>query len=335
MAEKKSPFRRVLITGCAGFLGSHLVDRFLDAGVQVRGIDNLLTGSTRNLEGALDRGFAFNERDIIDPWDEEPADLVMNLACAASPPRYQADPIHTLRTSVIGTLNAASFASEHGARLVHTSTSEVYGDPEVHPQVEEYRGAVNMIGPRACYDEGKRAAETVLFDFHREKDLSIGVVRIFNTYGPRMDPFDGRVVSNFIRQALLGEPLTIYGKGEQTRSFCYADDMVEGIWKLAHSDATGPINIGNPVELTIMELAETIRELIGSKVEFIFRPLPMDDPQRRKPNISKAAVELGWEPSVPLAEGLRKTVDYFDDLISSGQLANYTTVEQKFLSVAE
>ena len=328
MHTNKPAYKNVIITGAAGFLGSHLVDRFLDAGSKVTGVDNLQTGSQRNLVDALARGSELRERDIIYPWPAGEADIVLNLACAASPPRYQADPIHTFQTSVIGTMNAAAFALQANARLVQTSTSEVYGDPEQHPQMESYRGSVNPIGPRACYDEGKRAAETLLFDHHRENGLSIGVVRIFNTYGPRMDPFDGRVVSNFIRQALQGESITIYGSGNQTRSFCYVDDMVDGIWRLAHSDLSGPVNIGNPGEFTILELAESIQDLVGAKVELEFKPLPQDDPQRRKPDISLASSQLDWKPKVQLIEGLGLTIDYFDDLMSSGGLAHYSPAGQ-------
>lgn len=315
-------FSSVMITGGAGFIGSHLTDKFLYAGAQVRVIDNLQTGLRNNLARAETTGqLEFIEADVIRPFACE-TDLVVNLACAASPPRYQADPIHTMLTNVQGALNAATVARANNARLVHTSTSEVYGDPECHPQNEDYRGSVNPIGPRACYDEGKRAAETVLFDCHRKFALEIGVCRIFNTYGPRMDPYDGRVVSNFLRQALQGKSITIYGDGTQTRSFCYVDDMVDALWQLclASKGVTGPINLGNPNEMTILELAETIRELVGAQVYLAFRPIPVDDPKRRRPDISRAKAELGWEPRTALREGLTKTLDYFDDIISSGMI---------------
>ena len=320
----------MLITGCAGFIGSHLSDRFVDHGWRVIGLDNLMSGSRGNLARAEASGrFEFHHGDIIDPF-EVSADLLVNLACTASPPRYQADPLHTLRTSVIGTLNMAELGHRLGARVVHSSTSEVYGDPEVHPQRESYRGSVNPIGPRACYDEGKRAAETVLFDYHRRHGLDIGVCRIFNTYGPRMDPFDGRVVSNFLRQALLGEPLTIYGKGQQSRSFCYVDDLIEGIWRLCHAKrgVTGPINLGNTVEMTVLELAETVRELVGRRVELVFAPLPMDDPAQRRPDIALAKSSLRWEPTVSLKDGLSRTLDYFDNLISSGRIEDYALADR-------
>ena len=322
---------RVLVTGGAGFIGSHLTDRLLRAGAQVRVIDNLQTGSLANLIHLESvEGFEFIEADVIEPFYWE-ADLVINLACAASPPRYRADPIHTMKTCVIGTLNAASVAQSNGARLVHSSTSEVYGDPECHPQSETYRGSVNPIGPRACYDEGKRAAETILFDYRRKHGLNIGVCRIFNTYGPQMDPFDGRVVSNFLRQALQGEPLTIYGDGSQTRSFCYVDDLVEGLWQLcmAPSETSGPINLGNPNEITVLELAETIRDMVGSRVRLERKPLPADDPKRRRPDISKAQADLGWEPRVSLREGLVRTLEYFDAIISSGRIAHYDVLARR------
>lgn len=317
--------KRVLITGAAGFLGSHLTDRFLASGCEVVGLDNLMSGSLINLAQAREHArFDFIEADVVKPYDVA-CDLVVNLACPASPPRYQADPLHTMRTSVHGAFNACDVALRNGARLVHSSTSEIYGDPECHPQQEEYRGLVNPIGIRACYDEGKRAAETVLFDYNRFKGLEIGVCRIFNTYGPRMDPYDGRVVSNFVRQALLGEPLTIYGEGQQTRSFCFADDLVEGIWRLCHADADlkGPINLGNPVEITVLELAETIREKIGAKVRLDYQPLPADDPTRRKPDISRAQRDLGWSPQIALSEGLDRTIAYFDGLIRDDKLAEF------------
>ncbi|MHA3980126.1 UDP-glucuronic acid decarboxylase family protein [Halovulum sp. GXIMD14794] len=323
--------RRVLITGGAGFIGSHITYKFLNAGHDVIVLDNLVTGFSENLDFSdMPGDLRFVEGDVIDPFQAE-IDLVINLACAASPPRYRADPIHTLRTCVQGTLNAAMVADQNRARLVHSSTSEVYGDPEVHPQTEDYRGAVNPIGPRACYDEGKRAAETILFDMKRTRRTNIGVCRIFNTFGPRMDPYDGRVVSNFLRQALTGKSLTIYGSGEQTRSFCYVDDTVEGIWQLCHApaDVSGPINLGNPHEITVLELAERIREIVGSKINLVFRPAPQDDPRRRRPDISAAQKQLGWEPTVSLAEGLTRTLDYFQQIISSGRIASYQVANEK------
>jgi UDP-glucuronate decarboxylase len=315
---------KVLVAGCAGFLGSHIVDRLLESHCRVFGIDNFLSGSQANLMRALGNPrFEFAEADVVEPVSGT-ADLVLNLACPASPPRYQADPIHTMRTSVVGTLNLADVAIRSGGRIVHASTSEVYGDPEIHPQAESYKGAVNPIGPRACYDEGKRAAESILFDSRRMRGLDIGVCRIFNTYGPRMDPYDGRVVSNFVRQALLGEPLTIYGDGRQTRSFCYVDDTVDGILRLAAAgpDVTGPVNIGNPTEITILELAEAIRDLLDVPVTIEWRPRPADDPVRRRPDITRAHNTLGWAPKVGLREGLGKTIDDFDDLVSRGRLAD-------------
>jgi len=330
--------KRILVTGAAGFLGSHLIDRFLASGSEVVGLDNLMSGSLDNLAQAREHAaFRFIEADVISPYDLE-ADLVVNLACPASPPRYQADPLHTMQTSVYGAFNACEAALRAGARLVHSSTSEIYGDPERHPQTEDYRGSVNPIGIRSCYDEGKRAAETILFDYSRFRGLEIGVCRIFNTYGPRMDPYDGRVVSNFVRQALLGEPLTIYGEGQQTRSFCFVDDLVEGIWRLCHAkpDVTGPINLGNPAELTVLELAEKIREKIGGRVQLEYRPLPADDPTRRKPDISRAREQLGWEPTVALDEGLDRTIAYFEELMRADKLADFEFRNRKrYLRVAE
>ncbi len=328
---------RFLVAGGSGFIGSYICERLLARGATVVCVDNLCSSSRRNiapLEGMP--GFTFLDHDVCDPLPVE-ADAVFNLACRASPPRYQADPLHTFYTCVTGTQNAIDVALKSGGRLVQASTSEVYGDPEVHPQSESYRGSVNPIGPRACYDEGKRAAETLLFDHHRAKGLRIGVARIFNTYGPRMDPFDGRVVSNFVRQALLGEPLTIYGDGSQTRAFCYVDDLVEGLLRLMDADdaVTGPINLGDPTERTILELAETVRDLVGGQVEIVFRPLPQDDPMRRKPDISRAKRELDWSPGVPLAEGLRKTIDYIHDLITTGVLDDYRAADLRRFPPAE
>lgn len=316
--------RKALVAGAAGFLGSHVTDRLLREGWEVIGADNLMCGSLRNLEWASEQqNFSFLQADVITPLEDKPEyDLVLNLACPASPPRYQQDPLHTLMTCVVGTLNLAELAHRSGARIVHSSTSEIYGDPTMHPQPESYRGNVNPIGPRACYDEGKRAAETILFDMQRTRGLDIGVCRIFNTYGPRMDPFDGRVVSNFIRQMLMNEPVTVYGDGSQTRSFCYVDDMVEGIWQLCNAgpDVTGPINLGNPVEMTILELVEMIFGIAGRAPEIAFHPLPQDDPTRRRPDIAQAKEKLGWQPAISPQEGISRTIDYFDDLLSSGRL---------------
>ncbi|MFD0980283.1 UDP-glucuronic acid decarboxylase family protein [Tropicimonas aquimaris] len=314
---------RAFVAGAAGFLGSHLTDRLLNEGWEVIGADNLMCGSLSNLERASERPhFSFLQADVISPLEDGiDCDLVLNLACPASPPRYQKDPLHTLMTCVVGTFNLADLAHRSSARIIHSSTSEIYGDPTMHPQPESYRGNVNPIGPRACYDEGKRAAEALLFDMHRTRGLDIGVCRIFNTYGPRMDPFDGRVVSNFIRQMLMNEPVTVYGDGSQTRSFCYVDDMVEGIWQFckAGPDVTGPINLGNPVEMTILELVEMIFEIVGRVPEIAFHPLPQDDPTRRRPDIAQAKEKLGWQPAISPREGISRTIDYFDELLSSGR----------------
>ena len=309
---------RILVAGGAGFLGSHLCERLLERGAEVDCVDNLQTGSEDNLmEAARQTGFRFFRADIIDPQPAAIAgrsyDVVYNLACAASPPAYQRDPEHTMLTSVLGTLNLLKLAERCGARLLFTSTSEVYGDPLVHPQREDYRGNVNPIGPRACYDEGKRAAETLCFDYDRAGRVSVRVARLFNTYGPRLRPEDGRVVSNFCTQSLAGEPLTIYGDGEQTRSFCYVEDMIRGLMLLADHDGDqpGPVNIGNPNEITIRQLADSVREMTGHASPLVRRPLPTDDPQRRKPVIDLAKRVLGWEPRVALEDGLRRTLDWF------------------------
>ena len=313
---------RVLVTGGAGFVGSHLCERLIADGKHLICVDNLKTGSLRNIAG-LTNGAAFEFRwhDVIEPIEIE-VDQIYNLACAASPERYQVDPLHTFKTCVMGVLNMVELARNCDAKLLHTSTSEIYGEPLQHPQKECYYGHVNPIGVRSCYDEGKRAAETVIFDSLRLGGLSASVCRVFNTYGPRMDPFDGRVVSNFIRQALTSEPLTVYGDGSQTRSFCYIDDLVEGICRLMNvaDEVTTPINLGNPNELTVLELAEMVCDLIGSSVNIEFKPLPQDDPTRRRPDVSKAKRDLGWEPAVNLRDGLKRTVDYFDDLIAAGGL---------------
>ena len=305
--------KRVMVTGGAGFLGSHLCDRLLQDGNDVICIDNLFTGSKDNIRHLLGNPyFEFIRHDVTQPIFVE-CDQIYNLACPASPIWYQKDPIYTFKTSVWGAMNCLGLAKRTGACVLQASTSEVYGDPEVHPQPEEYRGCVNTIGIRSCYDEGKRAAETLFFDYHRKHDVDIKVMRIFNTYGPRMDINDGRVISNFIIQALRGQDITIYGDGSQTRSFCYVDDLIEGMVRLMNSrdGFTGPVNIGNPGEFTIKELAEIVIRLTGSNSELIYQELPEDDPKQRKPNIDLAKKELGWEPSVILEEGLRKTIDYF------------------------
>ena len=301
---------KALVTGGAGFLGSLVCRRLLDEGGQVVCVDNLLTGSRRNIEDLLDNDrFAFIEADVreFEP-DSEDAKFteVWNLASPASPPQYQADPVGTLLINVVGTQRMLEIARQHGAKFFQASTSEVYGDPEVHPQVETYRGSVNTIGPRACYDEGKRAAEALIYDYKRMYGVDVRVVRIFNTYGPNMDPKDGRVVSNFIVNALQGRPLELYGGGGQTRSFCFRDDLVEGFFRLVRRETQleGPVNIGNPDEFTIAELAEIVIELTGSEAGVIDKPLPQDDPKQRCPDITQAKAELGWEPTIPLREGV-------------------------------
>lgn len=305
---------RALVTGGAGFLGSHVCRRLLAEGTQVVCVDNLQTGRKKNIEPLFDnRRFTFIETDVRDPLPDMAYDEIWNLACPASPPHYQRDPVDTMLINVLGMKNVLDLAMACGARVFQTSTSEVYGDPEVHPQTESYRGAVNPTGPRACYDEGKRAAETLCFDYHRTYGVQIKVVRIFNTYGPNMDPADGRVISNFIVSALKGEPLELYGGGSQTRSFCYVDDLIEGFFCLMRSDAsiTGPINIGNPSEFTIRELAETVLEMTGSRSLIVDKPLPTDDPLQRRPDITLAGQLLGWAPKVPLREGLKRSIRYF------------------------
>lgn len=313
--------KRVLVTGGAGFLGSHLCDRLLREGHEVLCVDNLFTGRKRNIYHLLDEpAFEFMRHDITFPLFVE-VDEVYNLACPASPIHYQLDPVQTTKTSVVGAVNMLGLAKRLKIRILQASTSEVYGDPTEHPQTESYRGNVNPIGPRACYDEGKRCAETLFFDYHRQLGLDIKVIRIFNTYGPRMHPGDGRVVSNFIMQALRNEEITIYGEGTQTRSFCYVDDLIEGMVRMMGSrdGFTGPVNIGNPGEFTIKELAEKVIELTGSRSKLHFRPLPEDDPLQRRPDITLAQQELGWEPTVPLEQGLTKVVAYFDELLREKQ----------------
>ena len=319
-AVKGNDGPRVLVAGGAGFLGSHLCDRLLAESAQVVCVDNLLTGQLANLEGAMRRpGFEMIRHDIIEPLParltEGPYDRIYNLACAASPPLYQADPEHTLLTSVIGMRNLLRLAERTGARVLQASTSEIYGDPHVHPQPESYWGNVNSTGPRACYDEGKRAAETLAFDFDRAGRAQVRLARIFNTYGPRLSAADGRVVSNLISQALCGEDITIYGDGRQTRSFCYVDDLVGGLIALMEHEGAqpGPVNLGNPTELTILELVERVLALTGSSSKVVHRPLPIDDPKRRRPDISKAAALLGWRPVTPVDLGLRATIRWFDE----------------------
>jgi UDP-glucuronate decarboxylase len=309
--------RRVLVTGGAGFLGSHLCDRLIEAGNEVLCIDNLYTGTRRNIAHLLDNpAFEFMRHDITFPLYVE-VDEIYNLACPASPIHYQHDPIQTTKTSVHGAINMLGLAKRLRVPILQASTSEVYGDPAVHPQTEDYWGHVNPIGPRSCYDEGKRCAETLFFDYRRQLGLGIKVARIFNTYGPRMHPNDGRVVSNFIVSALEGRPITVYGDGEQTRSFCYADDTVDGLIRLMNSpeEVTGPINIGNPDEFTMNELAARIVALTGSKVEIERRELPADDPRQRQPDITRAREILGWEPKVGLEDGLERTIIYFRELM--------------------
>jgi UDP-glucuronate decarboxylase len=305
--------KRVLVTGGAGFLGSHLIDRLLERGYEVLCADNLFTGTKRNLEHLHSNPrFEFLRHDVTFPLYVE-VDEIYNLACPASPIHYQHDPVQTTKTSVHGAINMLGLAKRVGARILQASTSEVYGDPSVHPQTESYWGNVNPIGPRSCYDEGKRCAETLFFDYHRQNSLEIKVARIFNTYGPRMHPADGRVVSNFIIQALSGQDITLYGDGSQTRSFCYVSDLVDGLIRLMESPAgfTGPVNLGNPVEFTMKELAELIISETGSQSRFVTRPLPQDDPKQRKPDISLAQTQLSWTPKIPLLEGLRPTIAYF------------------------
>lgn len=309
--------KRILVTGGAGFLGSHLCDRLIEQGNDVICIDNLFTGSKDNIRHLMGNPyFEFIRHDVTEPIYVE-VDQIYNLACPASPIHYQYYPIKTGKTSVLGALHTLGLAKRVHARILQASTSEVYGDPEIHPQPESYRGCVNPIGIRSCYDEGKRMAETLFFDYHRQHQVDIKVIRIFNTYGPRMNTHDGRVVSNFIVQALKNENITIYGSGEQTRSFCYVDDLIEGMIRMMNSrdGFTGPVNIGNPGEFTMLELAQKIIDLTGSSSKIVFEPLPQDDPMQRRPVIDLAKKELSWEPTVNLEEGLKKTIAYFDDLL--------------------
>jgi UDP-glucuronate decarboxylase len=313
MARVYDSRKRVLVTGGAGFLGSHLIDRLIQDGHEVLCLDNLFTGTKRNIEHLHSHPrFEFLRHDVTFPLYVE-VDEIYNLACPASPIHYQHDPIQTTKTSVHGAINMLGLAKRLGCRILQASTSEVYGDPAIHPQTESYWGNVNPIGPRSCYDEGKRCAETLFFDYHRQAGLKIKVARIFNTYGPRMHPADGRVVSNFVIQALTAQPITLYGDGSQTRSFCYVHDLVDGLIKLMASppEFTGPVNLGNPVEFTMRELAELIISQTGSSSKLITQPLPQDDPKQRKPDISLAQAKLGWAPKVVLQEGLKPTIEYF------------------------
>jgi len=308
-----STIKRILVTGGAGFLGSHLCERLVAEQHDVICLDNFFTSQKTNVEHLLGKpNFELIRHDVTQPIFLE-VDEIYNLACPASPGHYQYNPIKTMKTSVLGAIHTLGLAKRCRAKVLQASTSEVYGDPEVHPQPEDYRGAVNPVGPRACYDEGKRAAETLFVDYHRTHGVDVRLVRIFNTYGPRMHPFDGRVVSNFIRQALQGEEITLFGDGLQTRSFCYRDDLVDGIIRMMNgqADFIGPMNLGNPGEFTIRELAELVLELMGSKSKLVERPLPADDPTRRRPDITLAREKLGWEPTVPLREGLEKTIQWF------------------------
>lgn len=313
--------KRILVTGGAGFLGSHLCERLVEMGHDVICLDNFFTSQKSNVAQLLGKpNFELIRHDITLPiWLE--VDEIYNLACPAAPGHYQYNPIKTMKTSLMGSINVLGMAKRCRAKILQASTSEVYGDPEIHPQPESYRGAVNPIGPRACYDEGKRAAEALFMDYRRMNNVNIRIVRIFNTCGPRMHPYDGRVISNFIRQALCGEEITVYGDGSQTRSFCYRDDMVEGIIRMMENgeDFSGPINLGNPEEFTIRELAELVLKLTGSRSKIVYKPLPADDPVRRRPDITLARQKLGWEPKTPLQEGLQRTIEWFRSI----DLSNY------------
>jgi len=311
-----STIKRIVVTGGAGFLGSHLCERLVDQGHDVICLDNFFTSQKSNVVHLLDRpNFELVRHDVTLPIYLE-VDEIYNLACPAAPGHYQYNPIKTMKTSVMGAINTLGMAKRCRAKILQASTSEIYGDPEVHPQPESYRGSVNTIGLRACYDEGKRAAETLFFDYHRNNNVNIRLVRIFNTYGPRMHPFDGRVISNFIRQALRDEPITIFGEGQQTRSFCYRDDLVEGLVRMMNgSDQfAGPVNLGNPGEFTILKLAELIIELTGSQSKLVYEPLPADDPTQRQPDITLAREKLDWEPAVPLRAGLQRTIEWFKSI---------------------
>ncbi|MGF1674197.1 MAG: UDP-glucuronic acid decarboxylase family protein [Rivularia sp. (in: cyanobacteria)] len=308
---------RILVTGGAGFIGSHLIDRLMNDGHEVICLDNFYTGHKRNIVKWLNHPyFELIRHDITEPIRLEVAQIY-HLACPASPVHYQYNPVKTVKTNVMGTLNMLGLAKRVKARILLASTSEVYGDPEVHPQSEDYRGNVNPIGLRSCYDEGKRIAETLMFDYHRQNDVDIRVARIFNTYGPRMFEHDGRVVSNFIVQALQGIPLTVYGDGSQTRSFCYVDNLVDGLMRLMNGEHIGPINLGNPDEYTILELAQTIQNMVNPDAKIKFEPLPSDDPRRRRPDITKARTLLNWEPTIPLQEGLKQTIEDFRERVTA------------------
>ncbi|WP_136645062.1 UDP-glucuronic acid decarboxylase family protein [Tabrizicola sp. YIM 78059] len=309
----------VVIAGGAGFVGSALCARLISSGQSVICVDNLVTGSADNIAAlAKHPRFRFIRQDIISPLAiSGPVDEIYNLACPASPPRYQANPIHTFRTSIEGSLNLLTLAERKGARILLASTSEIYGDPEISPQPESYRGCVNTVGPRACYDEGKRAAETLFWEYGAHRGLETRIARIFNTYGPQMDPEDGRVVSNFIVQSLRGQPLTVYGDGSQTRSFCYVDDLVEGLIRLMASDEKMPVNLGNPGEFTMLQLAELVQSKTGRRTPITFQPLPQDDPRQRRPDITRARDVLGWAPTVPLDRGLDKTIAWFAQRIGA------------------
>jgi UDP-glucuronate decarboxylase len=334
--------KRVLVTGGAGFLGSHLIDRLLERGDEVVCVDNLFTGTKRNISHLLGHPrFEFMRHDVTFPLYVE-VDQIYNLACPASPVHYQHDPVQTTKTSVHGAINMLGLAKRVRARIFQASTSEVYGDPAVHPQEEGYWGNVNPIGPRSCYDEGKRCAETLFFDYNRQHGVDIRVARIFNTYGPRMHPNDGRVVSNFVVQALRNEDITLFGDGCQTRSFCFVDDLVEGFLRfmdveVGEPDAKGPINLGNPSEFTIRELAELVVKITGSRSRLVYRPLPQDDPRQRRPDITRARELLGWEPRVQLRSGLGRTIEYFDKMLTAGddrkELPDSSVARQEELSI--
>ncbi len=314
--DRDSTMKRILVTGGAGFIGNHLCRRLLNEGNYVICLDNFFTGLKRHIEDMLDNpNFELIEHDIIEPIDIE-VNQIYNLACPASPPHYQYDPVKTMKTSVLGIINMLELAKKYKATLLHASTSEVYGNPLVHPQQESYWGNVNPIGIRSCYDEGKRAAETLMMDYHRQYGVDIRIIRIFNTYGPNMDPKDGRVVSNCIVQAINGEDITIYGDGSQTRSFCYVSDLVDGAIKMMNNDKgfIGPMNLGNPSERTVLNLAEIVLEMTGSKSKITYKDLPSDDPVKRKPDIKKAQEILGWKPEVDIKDGLKKTIEYFKSI---------------------
>eukprot|EP00516_Mucochytrium_quahogii_P011650 CAMPEP_0203787914 /NCGR_PEP_ID=MMETSP0100_2-20121128/2521_1 /ASSEMBLY_ACC=CAM_ASM_000210 /TAXON_ID=96639 /ORGANISM=" , Strain NY0313808BC1" /LENGTH=337 /DNA_ID=CAMNT_0050690529 /DNA_START=44 /DNA_END=1053 /DNA_ORIENTATION=+ len=315
MSSDAEPFKRILVTGGAGFLGTHLCRRLVNEGHEVICLDNYFTGQRLNVTDLLDKpNFELIRHDVTEPFHAE-VDQIYNLACPASPVHYQYNPIKTMKVSLLGAMNMLGLAKRTKARVLQASTSEVYGDPSISPQTEDYWGHVNPIGVRSCYDEGKRAAETLFFDYNRQNNVDIRVIRIFNTYGPGMNPFDGRVVSNFIMQALKGEDITIYGDGSQTRSFCFVDDLIDGMVRLMNQEETlGPVNVGNPDEFTIKELAERIVEMTGSKSKIIYLPLPNDDPKQRKPDITKAKKFLKWEPNYKLVQGLEKTIKYFQDI---------------------